>query len=54
MYRIVKLVAVSFRLDSFLLTEGSILDPVMRYLGVTSLIINRGPDYRVGWGLTFL
>ena len=31
MYRIVKRVEVSFRLDSVLLTEGSILDPVMRF-----------------------
>ena len=54
MYKIVKFVAVSFRSGSVLLTEGTILDPVMRP-GVNPLILTGGPDFRVGgWGATFL
>lgn len=54
MYRIVKLVAVSFRLDSVLLTEHSILDVVMRS-GSKFSNHYRGPRFiESGGGLTFL
>jgi len=61
MYRTVKLVAVTFRLDSVLLTEGNILDPVMRS-GSNFSNHYRGPrlwswvggGWGWGVGLTFL
>jgi hypothetical protein len=44
MYRILKFVASSLRLDSILPTEDSILDPCYEIWGVTSLIIIDNPS----------
>jgi len=43
-----KLVVDSFELDSVLLTEGSILDPCLRALGITSRVFIRDPQLLSG------
>jgi hypothetical protein len=43
-----KIVVVSFELDSVFLTEGSILDPSLRDLGVTSQVFTRDPQLLSG------